>query len=107
MIELFEMGGTLFMTLITLALLAVIGFTIFGVLNGKPNLKDKMITAGNLALALGVLGTVIGWFGAAEVIEKATAVSSQLLGGGLKVSLITLMYGLAVYCFSRLIRLFW
>lgn len=104
MIELFKMGGVLFMSLITLAFLLVMCFAVFGVIKKSESLKNKMLTAGNLALGLGALGTAIGWFTAASVFE-VNEVSTAIIAGGLKVSLITLMYGLIVYCISKIIHL--
>jgi len=104
MIELFKMGGVLFMSLITLALFAVIVFNIIGALKKSEVLKGKAQSAGNLALALGALGTAIGWFSAASVLE-VTEVAPNIIAGGIKVSLISLMYGLLVYCISKIVHL--
>jgi len=104
MIELFKMGGILFMYLITLAFFLVMCFAILGTLKKSERLKSKVLTAGNLALGLGALGMAIGWFTAASVIE-VKEVSTTIIAGGLKVSLITLMYGLIVYCISKIIHL--
>jgi len=64
-----------------------------------------MLTTGNLALALDALGITIEWFSVAKVME-VNEVSTSIIAGSLKVSLITLMYGLVVYCISKIVHLF-
>ena len=56
------------------------------------------------ALAFGFLGQLIGLLGAFEAIE-AGGVSQSILAGGLKVSSITSIYGLLIYCISLIIRI--
>lgn len=58
---------------------------------------------GLLALVTGVLGQLIGLYGAFGAIEQAGEVSQALLAGGLKVSSITTIYGLIIFVLTRLI----
>ena len=60
---------------------------------------------GLAALAFGFLGQLIGLLGAFEAIEAAGGVSQSILAGGLKVSSITSIYGLMIYCTSLSIRI--
>lgn len=56
-----------------------------------------MKSIGLLGLVVGVLGQLIGLFSAFSFIENAGDVSLSVLAGGLKVSLITTLYGLIIY----------
>jgi len=58
---------------------------------------------GGLAAAWGVLGTIIGLFNAFEAIEAMNSmIDPQMLMGGLKVAVITAIYGVLIFCFSLL-----
>jgi len=94
----FMMGGPLFMFFLTLLLIGVI----YAALQRKAILKEF----GLAALAFGFLGQLIGLLGAFEAIEAAGGVSQSILAGGLKVSSITSIYGLLIYCISLIIRIF-
>ena len=96
MIDLFMMGGPLFMGILTVVFLLMI---VAAVRNGC--VKEL----GLLALAIGFLGQLIGLFGAFEGIEQMGGVSQAMLAGGLKVSSITSIYGLLIYIVSLLIQI--
>lgn len=95
MIDLFMMGGPLFMGILTVVFLLMIVAT---VRNGC--VKEL----GMLALAIGFLGQLIGLFGAFEGIEQMGGVSQAMLAGGLKVSSITAIYGLLIYTVGMIIQ---
>ena len=96
MIDLFMMGGPLFMGILTVVFLLMI-------VAGVRNSGEKEL--GLLALAVGFLGQLIGLFGAFEGIEQMGGVSQAMLAGGLKVSSITSIYGLLIYIVSLLIQI--
>lgn len=96
MIDLFMMGGPLFMGILTLILLLMI---YAAVRNGC--VKEL----GLLALAVGFMGQLLGLFGAFEGIEQMGGVSQAMLAGGLKVSSITSIYGLLIYTVGLLIQI--
>jgi flagellar motor component MotA len=73
----------------------------------KKNVNQKLIEIGKqlggLALALGVFGTIIGLFQAFDALENSQdIIPFQVIMGGLKVALITVLYGLLVFCISQL-----
>lgn len=82
--------------------MSILSFLLLGVLwtawKGGP-LKEL----GLLALAIGILGQLIGIYDAFSVFET-TEISSALLAGGLKVSLTTTLYGLLIYILSLVLR---
>ena len=96
MIDLFYMGGPLFMGILTLIFLAVL----IAAFLRKPAVKEL----GLIALAFGFLGQLIGLYGAFQGIEAMGGVSQAMLAGGLKVSSITALYGLVIYIISLIIR---
>lgn len=97
MLDLFYAGGTLFMTLLTILLIGVIVcFWKF------PNWVKEI---GLLALSIGILGQIIGLYGAFKAIELSGEVSQQIMAGGLKVSSITTIYGVLIYILSLILRL--
>lgn len=114
MMELFFMGGPLFMGMLTIVFVAVIAVT---VLNGLPVLQGKIIepneayrklsyikSVGLFALVLGILGQLIGLFDAFKAIQSMEGgVSPAILAGGLRVSMITTLYGAFIYLLSLLI----
>lgn len=58
---------------------------------------------GLFALVFGILGQLIGLYQAFIAIEQAGAISPALLAGGLKVSMITTLYGILIFLVSYLI----
>ena len=58
---------------------------------------------GGLAAAWGTFGTIAGLYGAFKALEATPEVLPfQVIMGGLKVGMITVIYGLAIYCISLL-----
>jgi hypothetical protein len=95
MINYFYMGGPLFMGMLTLIFIALVVAAV---------LKKDVKEIGLLALALGILGQLIGLMGAFEGIEAMGGVSQSILVGGLKVSSITSIYGLLIYIVSLIVQ---
>tara|TARA_B100000497_G_C7356104_1_gene231598 strand:- start:130 stop:438 length:309 start_codon:yes stop_codon:yes gene_type:complete len=95
MLDYFYMGGPLFMGMLTLIFIALVVAAV---------LKKDVKEIGLLALALGILGQLIGLMGAFEGIEAMGGVSQSILAGGLKVSSITSIYGLLIYIVSLIVQ---
>ena len=64
-----------------------------------------LVKAFDMHLLSSILGQIIGLYAAFEAIEAAADISPAMLAGGLKVSLITTIYGLLIFVISLLIRL--
>ena len=102
------------MGILTLILVAMI---IVAFINGLPVIKGEweaekgrvkisyIKSVGLLALVMGILGQLIGFFEAFKVIEAAGDISPAMIFGGLKVSMITTLYGFFIYILSFLIWL--
>jgi len=58
---------------------------------------------GGLAAVWGILGTIIGLFNAFDALEAMNEmIAPQIIMGGLKVAIITAIYGLSIFCLSML-----
>tara|TARA_B100000925_G_scaffold55621_1_gene36514 strand:+ start:1472 stop:1774 length:303 start_codon:yes stop_codon:yes gene_type:complete len=98
MLELFKSGGPLFMSILTVILIALI----YCSFKNKKNVN----IIGKLGLVVGVLGQLLGLFSMFEALEDFNNVSTALISSGVKVSMICLIYGLLIYVISLLILLF-
>ena len=89
--SLFQMGGVLFMSILTILLIGVLATTVLFWMKKEPATKDLNLikSVGLLAVVVGVMGQMIGLFSAFQFIEEAGSVSPGMLAGGLKVSSIT------------------
>ena len=63
-----------------------------------PHIRD----CGALALAIGVMGTILGLISALDVIEEVGPVAPQIMAGGLKVALLCPLFVLFAFGISRL-----
>lgn len=83
----------------------LISIGLLGVIYSYWVYDDNIITYGNLSLAVGIFGTLIGLYDAFAAIENMGSVSQGILSGGLKVASTTTLYGLLVYIISRILHL--
>ncbi len=104
----FMEGGALFMSLILICLLISIYFTVKSILNIKTNIEisKKMLKhisdSGTLGLALGVMGAFIGLITAFDVLEATGEAAPSIIAGGLKVALLSPLFGLFTFSVSKL-----
>ncbi len=107
--DLHTMGGPPYMWPIDLAAisnLCIIGYILFSYFV-KKNLPEKWVEAfkhiGGFALAAGAFGTLVGLFQAFDAIESSKdVIPFPVICGGLKVGLITVIYGIIVYMITLL-----
>ena len=108
LINRFMEGGALFMSLILICLLISIYFIFKSVLNIKTNrdVSIKMLKhisdAGLLALTLGVLGAFLGLISAFDALEASGQAEPSILAGGIKVALLSPLFGLFTLAVARL-----
>lgn len=94
---LFISGGPAGMIVITLLFIAMF----FAAWKAPAWVKEIGIGA----LVVGVFWTVLGWLQVADFLQGyAEDLSFNVLAGGIKVSLIPVLYGLIVYFLSLIIR---
>ena len=111
--ELFYMGGPLFMGILTVLLVILLAVTVYFVMligsgkaAGKINFPHRLgyIKAIGLFIFItGILGQLVGLVEAFKAIEQAMDISPSIMAGGLKVSMITTLYGMFIYLISILI----
>ena len=105
--EIHLVGGPPFMfplALLFLTILGLIGFASVRAIQKKKNdiaSLELIRQLGGLALAWGVFSTVIGLFFAFGALEETKdIIPFQVIMGGLKVALITALYGLIIFLIS-------
>jgi len=104
MFQLYQQGGALFMNVLTLLLILIVVFFVLRLIssNEKNKWYEVIKNLGIMALAVGILGQLIGLFTAMNHIESAGGVSTAIFAAGFKVSMITTMYGLIIFIISKL-----
>ncbi len=111
--ELFYMGGTLFMSTLTILLIIMVAWIAYYFITGFVSQQittEKALrklgygrSIGLFAMITGILGQLIGFYQAFSAIERAGDISPALIYGGVKVSLITTLYGIFIFLFSMLL----
>ena len=101
------------MGILTLLLVIVLAISVYflisiasGKANGKKNFRHQLTyikSAGLFTMITGILGQLIGLLEAFKAIERVGDISPAILAGGLKVSMITTLYGIFIYLLSILI----
>ena len=109
----FIMGGSLFMSILTILLVIIVAVSVYYavvIASGKSWDRDNFAhqlkyvrSIGLFTLVTGILGQLIGLFMAFTAIEAAQDISPAILAGGLKVSMITTLTGMVIYLLSILI----
>lgn len=115
MAKLFYMGGPLFMGILTALLAAILALAVWfalAVATGRaremkhfPHRLTYLRSLGLFTMITGILGQLIGLLLAFRAIEEASDISPAIVAGGLKVSMITTLYGIGIYLFSILVWL--
>ena len=101
-------GGALFMSLILICLLLSIYFMARGFLSVKTNpvLSKKMLPfindSGTLGLALGFFSAFLGLITGFDAIEASGNAEPAILAGGIKVALLSPLFGLFTFVISRI-----
>lgn len=101
-------GGALFMSLILICLLISIFFTVKSILKIKTDkeaskkILKHISDSGTLGLAFGVMGAFIGLVSAFDVLEATGAAEPSIIAGGLKVALLSPLFGLFTFSVSKL-----
>ena len=111
----FIMGGTLFMSILTILLVIIVAVSAYYavlIASGKSRDRENFAhqlkyvrTIGLFTLIMGILGQLIGLFDAFSAIERVGDISPSILAGGLKISMITTLTGMVIYIISILIWL--
>lgn len=111
--DLFYMGGTLFMSILTILLIIMVAWIVYHFIvgyNSRQLSRETVLrrlgygkSVGLFALVTGIFGQSIGLYTAFSAIEHAGDISPALVYAGLKVSMITTLYGMSIYLISILL----
>lgn len=107
-IDRFNEGGPLMMSLITICLILSIIFLVkgFSSLNTNLNQSKKMLSltvdSSLLGLVIGFFASIIGLITAFDSVEAMGDPDPSVFAGGLKVSLLTAVYGLFSFIIPRI-----
>jgi hypothetical protein len=111
-IDIYKQGGIQFMHLITILLLMNLAIAVYIVYSRiklkeiSPNWLEALKHVSGFAVALGTFGTLFGLLFAFDALEKSEQVIPfPIIMGGLKVSLINILYGLIVFFISMVVYL--
>jgi hypothetical protein len=106
----FIMGGSLFMSILTILLVILVAVVVYfaitianGKASDKPNFRHQLKyvrSIGLFTMVTGILGQLIGLFSAFNAIEAVKDISPSILAGGLKISMITSLTGIFIYLIS-------
>ena len=108
-LELFHMGGPLFMSVVTIWGIGMLVFTAQKIIHFfvQDKLSKKglglILLFGSLAIVTGFLAQAIGLIMAFDVIEQVGDISPSLVAGGLKVSMIAPVYGTFIFILSLIL----
>jgi hypothetical protein len=95
--ELFIVGGSLYMTILTIEFILLI------LAAWKAPAWVKEI--GIIALLSGIISILIAYWQFVENVQKAGMIAADVILGGFKVAMIPLLYGIAIYFISLVIRI--
>lgn len=102
-------GGRIFMyplSIMALLNILIIAFIIFSLVKKNvinPKWLESIKHIGGLAAAWGTWSTIYGLFNIFKAIESSDeSFPIQVIAGGLQTSLITIIYGVLIFCISML-----
>ena len=108
--DLFVMGGALFMGILTILLVVILAVSVYfalaiagGKAESKKNFSHQLSylkSLGLFTMIIGILGQLIGLTDAFKAIEASMDISPAIMAGGLKVSMITTLYGIIINLLS-------
>lgn len=112
--DLFIIGGSLFMGILTILLIITAAWIIYHFIiayNSKQTNQEKLLrkigygkSMGLFTMFVGIVGQMVGLYNMfsaiEEAIEKAIEVTPKMIYGAIKVTMISTFYGILIYLFS-------
>lgn len=97
-------GGPFFMFSILILLILILVLIAKGFINKSNNTKTISLISsiGWFTLVWGILGQTMGLIGAFDAVQAAGDISVGIMAGGLKVSLLTTLFGSFTFLVARL-----
>jgi len=113
MFRYFIEGGPLFMGMLSVVFLVIL---VIAVINGAPLLSKTSVaddqhikrlgiikSLGLFAFVLGMLGQFLGLFQAFDIISSGMEISPAIMAQGVKVSMVTSIYGMIIFLVAYLL----
>ena len=107
-VDRFNEGGPFFMSLILICFLLSLFLLIQGFRyvsnNPEKSLKMQSLVRSSslLGLVFGLFGTVVGLITAFDSIDASKNISSEMIAGGIKVALLTSLFGIVTFLLARI-----
>lgn len=112
--ELFFMGGAVFMGILTILLVISTAWIMYHFIigyNSKSLIREELLrkldygkSIGLFAMIIGVLAQLIGLYSMfssiEDAIDKTISISSAMIFGAIKVTMLSSIYGILIYLFS-------
>ncbi len=100
------LNNPLFMGILTLLLITMVSWFVYHIISIKGNpdlLKSKLkstTSIGLFALIVGVFHQLISWYSMIAAIEEAADITPGMVISAIKISMVPLIYGVAIYLLS-------
>ncbi|WP_299209918.1 MotA/TolQ/ExbB proton channel family protein [uncultured Dokdonia sp.] len=107
LVDRIQEGGPVFMVPLVILIITIIVLFVIALL-GKKNILHTNQLIGHLslfAMMWGFLGSTIGLIAAFDAIESVDSISQPMFAGGLKVALLTTVFGFVTFLIGRLAML--
>jgi len=107
LVDRIQEGGPVFMVPLVILIITIIVLFVIALL-GKKNILHTNQLIGHLslfAMMWGFLGSTIGLIAAFDAIESVESISQPMFAGGLKVALLTTVFGFVTFLIGRLAML--
>jgi len=103
-INIFEEGGALFMYTSLICFIIILALFIKELIKKDDREKTiRLLSSVSLfVLVWGFLGQIIGLMGALDSISAATGISDSVMATGLKISILSPMFGMIVFLIARI-----
>lgn len=100
-------GGPLFMIPLVLVMVIIIVLFVMGLIGNKKILHVNQLIGhlGLFGMIWGFLGSTIGLISAFDAIESVDRIAQPMFAGGLKVALLTTVFGLVTFLIGRIAML--
>jgi len=104
LIDKFNEGGPVFTYTILITLLVIIGLFVRGILLKGPNYKtiELIKSVSWFAVAWGFLGRTFGLIMIFDKVQAAGDIAPSVMADGLKIALISPLFGILVFALARL-----
>lgn len=96
-------GGPLFMWPIVITFIVLVALFVRQLIT-KPDKQHTITLLSNISLFIlswGVLGSVLGLIQVFDTIERIEDLSDGLIAGGIKITFLTILFGLVTFIFGR------